>query len=376
MSARDYAGRLRQMVMQPTPFCNLDCDYCYLPFRDDKTVMSLEVVAASLRFALESGLLGSTVEMRWHAGEPLAVRKSFYHAAFEMIDSALADTGIHAEHSVQTNGVLIDEEWAEFFAIHDVRVGVSLDGPAHIHDAHRRTRRGSGSFAQVMRGIEYLRAYGLPFDVISVITPATLADASGFRDFFSNLPGLRELGFNVEESEGAHQSQILATDAFEAAYRLFLGELHRWSWQTSIPVREFRAMRDLILYGSTPVINTQNDPFSILTVAANGDISTFSPELLGLSHPAVESFILGNVLHHSHHEVFKSKLLADLALAIDHGRMACQSSCAYYSLCGGGAPVNKLYENGSLSSTRTRHCYLTIQMIADCALSTMENERF
>lgn len=373
MTMHPYSGRLQQIVMQPTPFCNLDCSYCYLPHRHRKVVMNLDVVDATIRFAQQASLLGSTVEVRWHAGEPLAVSKHFYTQAFERFAHMLGPE-VAVEHSIQTNGVLLDAAWASLLDHHGVRIGVSIDGPAVVHDEQRRTRRGSGTFDRVMRGVEHLQKLGLRFDVIAVVTPATLRRAAEFCEFFTSLYGLRELGLNVEESEGDHTSKAFATEDFEHGYRAFLADLYTWSIESGVVIREFRTMRSIVIFGTDGVRNTQNEAFAILTVGANGDVATFSPELLGMVHSSVDGFSIGNVLSDSPEIILRSARLRRLEAEIECGTSLCRSTCAYFSMCGGGAPVNKLYENGAFATTETRHCRLVTQAVADHVLDALERE--
>jgi uncharacterized protein len=157
-------GPLRQVVVQPTPFCNLDCRYCYLPNRSDPSVMdfrTLEQVAAAVA---EFPFLDNRVEFRWHAGEPLVVGRDFYLRAFAAVQ-AVMPSGVQAEHSLQTNGTLIDCAWRDYFGEYGVRVGVSVDGPAEVHDRHRLNRQGKKTFHATQRGLCLLREAGVPFDI-------------------------------------------------------------------------------------------------------------------------------------------------------------------------------------------------------------------
>jgi len=159
--AFEPALQTRLLILQPTPFCNIDCSYCYLPDRGDRSRMTVETVAAVAQRLLEDGLLGPELSVVWHAGEPLAAPPDFYEAAFGVLQQAL---GAHSEltHCIQTNATLIDERWCELFLRHGVKIGVSIDGPAALHDRHRRTRGGRGTHAQVMRGVALLRRHGIP----------------------------------------------------------------------------------------------------------------------------------------------------------------------------------------------------------------------
>ena len=222
---------------------------------------------------------------------PYVFMKTPLHAQSEFL------AGKQPRHSIQTNAVLLDADWVDLFKLNNVCVGVSIDGPPEIHDTRRRTRRGGGTFHKAMQGIKFLQACGLNFDVIAVITPETLRRASAFMDFFENLEGMRQLGLNIEETEGTHISEAFAEDNFENKFRTFLGNLMTWAGKTGIVVREFQSMRSLIFAGAgSSMRNTQNEPFTILSIASNGDMATFSPELQGMVHPIFGNFSIGNVL--------------------------------------------------------------------------------
>jgi sulfatase maturation enzyme AslB (radical SAM superfamily) len=175
-------GPISLLVVQATPYCNLDCDYCYLPDRDNRARLKPELLDPILDRLLSSPFIDGDFTLLWHAGEPLALPVSFYDEASRRIQAALErhperDIAIH--QSIQTNGTLIDQQWCECFQRHQISVGVSLDGPAFLHDAHRRTRTGLGSHAATMRGIGWLRRYGLPF--WASITPTASSSSSWSR---------------------------------------------------------------------------------------------------------------------------------------------------------------------------------------------------
>jgi uncharacterized protein len=133
-------------------------------------------------------------------------------------------------------------------------------------------------------------------------------------------------------------------------------------------------MSPRLLPRSASARNTQNEPFAILSVASNGDIGTFSPELLGMTHPIFGHFSLGNVLSWTHNGILNTETWPRLVADISDGTTLCRSGCEYFSVCGGGAPINKLYEKQSFITMETNHCRLTVKAIADVVLSTMERE--
>ena len=121
----------------------------------------MDVIDAVFRQLFEEKLTNSTLVVAWHAGEPLAVPRSFYVEAFAVIER-LRPTDVKVQHNFQTNATLVDEKWCAFFRQYDAKVGVSIDGPAYLHDEARRTRMGRGTDASVMRGISKLVDASIP----------------------------------------------------------------------------------------------------------------------------------------------------------------------------------------------------------------------
>ena len=78
-------GSVKLVVIQPTPFCNLDCDYCYLPNRRSKEKLSLDLIEPIFKNLFNSQFIEREFTVVWHAGEPLAMPISFYESAFEKI---------------------------------------------------------------------------------------------------------------------------------------------------------------------------------------------------------------------------------------------------------------------------------------------------
>ncbi len=166
--------RIQLLVVQPTPFCNIDCRYCYLPDRTNKSVVAEATLANLFSQVFASGWVRDGVTIVWHAGEPMVLPIDFYRRAFRLIDG-LKPADVAVTHSFQTNGTLIDDAWCEFFAAEQISVGVSIDGPQRLHDINRRTRSGHGTFERTIAGIRRLRRHGVPFHVISVLSPESLA---------------------------------------------------------------------------------------------------------------------------------------------------------------------------------------------------------
>jgi uncharacterized protein len=106
----------------------------------------------------------------------------------------VARPGTQVEHTLQTNGVLIDEEWCRFLHQHGFLVGLSLDGPAELHDRYRVTGAGAGTHADVMRAFHRMRAAGVEFNVLAVVNAHTASHAKDIYAYFRDL-GMRFMQF-------------------------------------------------------------------------------------------------------------------------------------------------------------------------------------
>ena len=141
------------------------------------------------------------------------------------------------------------------------------------------------------------------------------------------------------------------------AFRLIAGRLPTYRWR-----------------GETFPENAQVIPSALLTVAWNGDYSTFSPELLGQPSSEFGDFIFGNVERDGLFDSAQSERFNRLWSAIVRGIQACAQSCAYFNFCGGGAPANKLYENGDLASAETMYCRTMFKRPFDAVLQRLEQD--
>jgi len=360
------------VVVQPTAFCNIACTYCYLPDRSNKHVIAQSTVTRLFEQIFASGWACSEITVIWHAGEPLVVPVSFYREAFATIEQMRPAT-VHVKHSFQTNGTLIDADWCDLFKEWSVGVGVSLDGPRELHDLHRKGRNGKGTFDKTIAGIRCLRENGVEFHVISVLSHASLDQPEELLDFYLS-EGIDQICFNVEESEGDHVSSLFHGPELRRRYAAFL----RTFWHRARQSGRVRFLREIDLAlprmfrpEGVPVRNIQTEPLAMLNVDSHGNVSSFSPELLGLKNADYGDYLLGNINFQSLQEIRDTCIASALYRDIAAGVEACRS-CEYFSVCGGGAPVNKLFENGSLTGTVTSYCTLTQMVPTDLILEAYD----
>jgi uncharacterized protein len=336
------------VIMQPTTLCNLDCAYCYLPLRAHDRRMPVDVaraVADTVNGWAEKAPRFSVV---WHGGEPLATGR-------EHLRSLMAPfAGV--EHHIQTNATLIDDAWCEFFLEHEIRIGLSIDGPRWLTD-QRVLRGGAPAFDRIVKGIDTLRRFGIPFAALCVVSDPRPGLAPELYQFFVDL-GATVLGVNVEEQEGVN----LRTNARpEAAVRAFWAELtSAWRADPRVEVREVEwALRyaGAALAGSADeLLPRRHDP--IPTVAQDGKVVLLSPELAGFTSPRYGDFASGSVLETSLAQIVATAVAAPTGWIAEYldGVESCRAQCPYFGFCGGAHAANRFFELGRFDGTETRHC--------------------
>lgn len=371
--ARWEESSLDLLVLQGSAFCNIACRYCYVRGRDDATRMSDSVLDAIARNVLASRLAPDTLAVAWHAGEPLALPVDWLDAACARLEAG-ARAGQRLRFGVQTNAMPVDDAWIELFRRRDFSVGVSIDGPRDLHDANRVDRRGTGTFDRTMAGIARLREAGLPFDVIAVLSDASLDEADRLFDFFAGL-GAKSIGFNIEEIEGPHVHSSLDRAGVDARYRQFLQHFLIRHAEAGEPfrLRALEQVRSAAGKAGAGCGNTPNRPLSILTIAQDGGMSTFCPELIGTPDRHYADFVFGNVTEDGPDALLRNVAFRRLRRDIEAGRRQCARTCGYYDLCRGGAPGNKYFETGRFDVDETLYCRLAVKQTVEAVLAAHEH---
>ncbi len=332
--------------------------------------MSDRVLEAIGRTILGGRLFDDETTVVWHAGEPCVLPPDWYVAATDRLERAGQRRILR--QSFQTNATLIDDGWIDHFRRPGIGVGVSLDGPAAIHDRFRRTRSGGGTHARTMAGIDRLNRAGIPFHVIAVVSAAGMEYP---RDMARALvdTGARWIGLNVEEAEGENTTSTLhAPDSLDRYRRFldaFLDEVDRAPEPPLVRERE-RFLASARMTGRPgPSRNQENTAGAIVSVGVGGAVSTFSPELLGTTSTRYGSFDFGEIGAMSDlSDMFLHKAFLKAQRDIEIGNAICRRTCAYFSVCGGGSPSNKLGEYGTFRVGRTQHCDHAIRALYETLL--------
>ncbi|WP_210260025.1 anaerobic sulfatase maturase [Martelella sp. HB161492] len=173
------ARRPFHLMAKPTGFrCNIACDYCFYLEKDSGTlkpdserrVMSERTLENYVRGYIEASP-ADAIEFAWQGGEPTLAGIGFFEKALAF--QKKYGRGKTITNVIQTNGLLIDARWAQFLGENGFLVGLSIDGPADLHDAHRVSRNGKGVHDRVLGALEQLRAHNVQINILCVVNATT-----------------------------------------------------------------------------------------------------------------------------------------------------------------------------------------------------------
>jgi len=157
------------------PICNLNCAYCFylekesLYPKNESWRMSHQTLEAYVRQYIEAQPpTVEEIDFAFQGGEPTLLGLDFFHRVLQL-QAKYAPAGKRIHNSLQTNGVLVDDRWCEFLREHKFLVGLSIDGPAEMHNKYRRDKQGRGTFDRVIRAMQCLRKHGVEFNALCCV---------------------------------------------------------------------------------------------------------------------------------------------------------------------------------------------------------------
>lgn len=262
----------RSIVLKLTQVCNIDCSYCYVYHHEDRSYASLPKFIGDDALARLGGDLSAVLDATgwenaqivFHGGEPLMVGKRRFRAIVAGLRAACA----RLNFSLQSNGVLLDEEWVEILRDLGVQLSISIDGYGEAHDKARIDRKGRGTFERIVRRIDMLHRRAMPFGALCVVDPR----ADG-RRAYETLTGLgpRQISFLIpdvtRETRDAHYPGVAdgaLSQFLIAAFDCWLADRRR------VPLRLFEDMVESLLGGRARTDVFGSDALSYLIYETDG----------------------------------------------------------------------------------------------------------
>lgn len=199
--------RFHVMIKPAGSACNLNCTYCFylskatLAGGPGVKQMSDDTLELLIHSYIRDVTVGEVV-FTWQGGEPSLRGLDFFRRAVTL-QKKYAKPGQTILNDLQTNGTLIDEQWCRFLKENDFLVGLSIDGPEHLHDAYRKTRDGSPTFHKVLRAAGLLRRFGVPFNTLTSVNRLNAAYPLEVYRFLRKTLGATHIQFSpVVEPRG------------------------------------------------------------------------------------------------------------------------------------------------------------------------------
>lgn len=327
---------LSLMIKPASSLCNLRCRYCfYHDLADNREIASYGIMQeAVLRRMLERAFEAlppgrNDLSLIFQGGEPMLAGFGFFER-LEAILSEIKPAGIRIHRSLQTNGTLIDERWAQFFAEYGYLLGVSLDGPAAIQNDLRVDGNGKGSFSRVMAGIALLKKYRVEFNILSVVTAEVARHGQKVYSF------MRKNGWNylqfipcMDPISGCQQDFSLSAEQYgRFLIEIFqLYEAERWKG-VPVSVRWFDNLLDMAV-GRAP------ESCGMTGVCACHFVVEADGSVYPCDFYVDDEHRLGNVGENGFREMFECAVSGSF---VEESRVQAEKcrSCPWFELCRGG----------------------------------------
>ncbi|MBY0432433.1 MAG: anaerobic sulfatase maturase [Rhodospirillales bacterium] len=349
-----------QLMIKPVgASCNLDCRYCFYLDRD-------RLVAARHHGAVDESLLetiiaaviaargGERIEFAWQGGEPLLLGLETFRRILDL-QRRLCPPGCVIANVLQTNGMLIDEAWASFFKENGFLIGVSIDGPARLHDGFRRDKRGLPTHHQVVRGIRLLRDHGVAFNAVCVVHARNWCHGAEIYkalrrlgiDHMQFIPAVERAGPGPDPAVSAESSPESVPPA---GYGVFLTAVFQ-TWIRcdvgTVFVREFETALALRLGLPSPLCVFAETCGRNMVVESNG-------EVFACDHYVYPSHSLGHIGEMSLTALAELPRQHAFGEAKRDGLPPDCLSCPMRPLCNGGCPKHR-FARASDGSGRLNH---------------------
>lgn len=341
--------------------CNLDCSYCYYLEKESlyKQIPSHQMSDEILEKYIESYIQAQPVPevlFTWHGGETLLRDRQFYHKALAY--QKKHGRGRRIDNSLQTNGVLLTDDWCKFFKDNNFLIGISIDGPEHCHDVYRKNKGGKGTFRQVMRGIELLQKHGVEFNTLSVINDYNVDYPLEVYNFFKEI-GSQYMQFSPIV-ERMHIKDVpsglkLLSPADEDEYVIAPWTVDaRKFGQFYIDIFDEWVLHDVgqyyvQIFDATLANTVGAQPGSCIYAEKCGHagVIEFNGDVYACDHYVFPEYKLGNIKHKTIYEMMFSE--EQLRFGADkHDKLPSQCmNCEFLKLCNGECPKNRIIKTST-----------------------------
>jgi uncharacterized protein len=327
--------RIGSLLIKPaSAVCNLDCAYCFYLDREAdpyKELPARRMTSDTLERLVDTFLFYSYPNsvFAFQGGEPTLAGLKFFQKLVELQKQYGRD-GQNVSNSLQTNAILIDEDWCTLFREYNWLLGVSIDGPEEVHDRYRFNKSGRGTWKQVMHGIETLKKNKVEFNALCVLSQANVDKPREIYKFYRGL-GIDHVQY-IPLAEFDAEGKPLPFTITPEQYGRFLCEIFDLWWpdRRKVRIRFFDNVAEA-LAGQKPGNCTMHETCdSYCVVEYNGDV--FPCDFF-----VEKDWKLGNINVDSWSEIARRQKRYNFAAKKTIPHPECQV-CEYQHVCHGGCP--------------------------------------
>jgi uncharacterized protein len=322
---------ISQLLVKVATRCNIDCSYCYW-FRDasvyDKPKLMSEAVLQQLLRRIEEHIARfplADFPIILHGGEPLLWGAENFRKFAEACRAIAERTGCDIPIAVTTNGVLIDDEWLDCLEANRISVAISLDGPAHIHDIHRKTFQGTGTHEAVERAARKLVARDIGVSALAVCNPAH--PPQDYVEFFASC-GIANYDIMIPDATVDEKPASIAA-FYNGLFALWL-EANRG--RPAVDIRIISDMITALLGNNAPTEGVGYKPIELCTVMTDGSVEAHDVLRIAGDGFTQTKF---NIFEHAIDEVRGEPRWQAAREASIHLCEKCRQ-CQFMNACGGG----------------------------------------
>lgn len=341
--------RFHAMVKPSGAQCNLDCAYCYYLHKEDllqqpkKPRMSESLLEQHIRQYIETHT-GSEVVFSWQGGEPTLMGMEFFQRVIEL-QARYRKPGQTVENDLQTNGILLDAAWCIFLKQNNFLVGLSIDGPAALHNEYRYSKGGTPTFDRVMAAVALLHQYRVPFSALCVVNRKNAKRPTDVYRFLRDQIRPRVIQFIacVEPADfrstppGSADSVVTDWSVASGDWGYFLGRIwDEWLRRDygKVFIDQFEnVIAQMFGYGAQKCVSSQICG-KALALEHNGD-------LYSCDHFVYPEFRLGNILEEHEGDLAFSEQQKKFAYAKSDALPQYCKACVHLKLCWGECPKNR-----------------------------------
>ncbi|MFN7544589.1 MAG: anaerobic sulfatase maturase [Acidobacteriota bacterium] len=340
------APRITSILIKPaSALCNLDCSYCFYLDRDLDPYAALpqrRMSEETLERLVDSYLFYSypNATFAFQGGEPTLAGLPFFEKLVRLQQDKGRD-GQSVSNALQTNGVLLDDNWCQLFQQYKFLIGLSLDGPEEINDKYRYNKEGHGTYKWVMRGMEALKKNNVDFNVLCVLSSANIDKPRELYRYYKSL-GVDNIQY-IPLAEFGQGGERLPFTITPEQYGKFLVETFEewWPERRRMRIRFFDNIAEAVA-GQKPGSCTMHETCdSYVVVEYNGDVFPCDFIVEG-------GWTLGNVNMDSWGEIARRNRRYRFAENKTLAHAECQV-CEYQSICHGGCPKFRHGPKGDFS---------------------------